>query len=203
MARRGRSDAEEAADGEAGADGAEAVEPAVFVAVTTYVYVLPAVRPLTVQVVVGGVAEQVAPLTAVPPLYACAVYDAGPPVDAVQATVWLVVVMPETATFVGALGALAAVGVIEFDAVDALDVAPGRLVAVAVNVYDVPGVSGLMTQDVCGGCTVQLPPPEDAVTVYDVIGPPVFGLGGVTVIVAKPAPATATGAPGVLGAGVR
>ncbi len=46
--------------------------------------------------------------------------------------------------------------------------------------------------------TVQVAPPGEAVTVYEVGVPPV--VGAETVTVAEPSPATAVGAPGVPGA---
>jgi hypothetical protein len=75
---------------------------------------------------------------------------------------------------------------------------PTPLLAVVVKVYDVPGVSPVITQEVAGGVTVHVWPPGLAVTVYDVTVPPLTG--GVTVSTAQPGPETALGGPGLPGA---
>ena len=56
-------------------------------------------------------------------------------------------------------------GVIAADAVEPETELPVALVAVDVNVYAVPLVSGAMVQLVPGAVTVQEAPPGDAVTV--------------------------------------
>ena len=56
-------------------------------------------------------------------------------------------------------------GVIAADAVEPDAELPVALVAVDVNVYAVPFVSGAMVQLVPGAVTVQVAPPGDAVTV--------------------------------------
>ena len=57
----------------------------------------------------------------------------------------------------GAAGVIAAL-------VELVDEVPVALVAVAVNVYEVPFVNGEMTHEVAGDVTVQVAPPGDAVT---------------------------------------
>ena len=92
---------------------------------------------------------------------------------------------------------MAATGVTEFDAPDALDV-PAPFVAVEVKVYGVPFVSPVTVHEVAGTVTVQAPPPGEAVTEYDVGVPP--EPGGLIVTVAWPStPATAVGVPGIPG----
>jgi len=91
---------------------------------------------------------------------------------------------------------VAAFGTDESDAAE-LDDVPDPLLAVVVNVYDVPFVRPVTTHDVAGTVTVHVPPPGDAVTVYDVGAPP--EPGATTVTVACPSPTTTAGAPGVSG----
>lgn len=61
-----------------------------------------------------------------------------------------------------------------------------------------PLVRPVIVQDVAGETTVQVAPPGDAVTVYEVGAPP--EVGATTVIVALPSPAETVGVPGVPGA---
>jgi hypothetical protein len=62
----------------------------------------------------------------------------------------------------------------------------------------VPLVNPVIVQEVAGETTVQVAPPGEAVTVYEVGVPPEEG--ATTVIVAFPSPATTVGVPGVPGA---
>ena len=84
----------------------------------------------------------------------------------------------------------------EFEAALA-DEVPFTLVAVDLNVYAVALVNPVTVHEVAGEVTVQVAPPGDAVTVYEVGLGPV--LGGTIVTVAEELPATAVGVPGVLG----
>ena len=77
---------------------------------------------------------------------------------------------------------------------------PVVLVAVEVNVYAVPLLSGAMVQLVAGAVTVHVAPPGDAVTVYEEGVPPV--VGATIVIVAEPLPGAAVGVPGIPGAAI-
>jgi len=63
----------------------------------------------------------------------------------------------------------------------------------------VPLLSPEIEQVVAGLYTVQVAPPGEAVTTYEVAGPP-LPLPGTTVIVALASPATTVGAAGVFGA---
>ncbi len=96
----------------------------------------------------------------------------------------MTVAWPSPATAVGALGTpgawVAAVGVTEFDAPDAPEV-PAAFVAVEVKVYAVLLVKPVTVHEVTGTVTVQVPPPGDAVTVYEVGVPPEPGALMVTV----------------------
>ena len=103
--------------------------------------------------------------------------------------------MPATA--VGVLGTAGAPGLTDADAADTPEV-PSLLVAVEVNVYEVPLVRPVTVHEVAGTVTVHVPPPGDAVTVYEVGVPP---LPATTVTVACPAPTTTVGVPGVPGGG--
>jgi hypothetical protein len=58
----------------------------------------------------------------------------------------------------GAAGAIEALAALEEDV-------PAEFVAIAVKVYEVPLVSGEITQDVAGDVTVHVAPPGAAVTV--------------------------------------
>ena len=60
-----------------------------------------------------------------------------------------------------------------------------------------PLFSPVIVHEVAGEITVQVAPPGDAVTVYEVGAPPVDG--ATTVIVALPSPAETVGVPGVPG----
>ena len=84
------------------------------------------------------------------------------------------------------------------DAGDAADDGGTPLVAVEVNVYAVPGVNPVTTQEVSGAVTVHVPPAGTDVTRYELGVPPL--VGGVIVTVADPGPDTAVGAPGTPGA---
>ena len=96
----------------------------------------------------------------------------------------------------GGVGGVGDVGVTAFDA--ALDPeVPMPLLAVAVNVYAVPGDSPVTLHDVAGVVIVHDPPAGLEVTAKLLGVPPD---PGVTLTVADPAPATATGAAGVPGA---
>jgi hypothetical protein len=152
------------------------------------------VNPGTTHEVAGAVTVQVAP-----PGEAVTVYEAiaGPPVTVGAVKETVAEPLPITAfTPVGASGLPA--GVIEEDAVP-LDV-PIELTAVALNVYAVPFVKPRITHDVAGEITVQLPPPDDAVTTYEVGAPPL--LDAATVIVALPSPPTAVTLLGEAGAAI-
>jgi hypothetical protein len=89
------------------------------------------------------------------------------------------------------------IGVTELEAADALADVPAVFVAVVVNVYAVPFVNPVTVQDPLAPVTVQVAPPGDAVTVYEVGVPP--EVGALTVTVACALPATAVGVPGVPG----
>jgi hypothetical protein len=75
---------------------------------------------------------------------------------------------------------------------------PAELVAVAVKVYAVPFVRPVTAHEPEAPVTVQVAPPGDAVTWYEVGVPPE---PADTVTAARPSPATAVGAPGVPGSG--
>jgi hypothetical protein len=75
---------------------------------------------------------------------------------------------------------------------------PVALFATVENEYEVPLVRPVIVQEVAGDITMQVAPPGDAVTVYEVGAPP--DEGATTVIVAFPSPAETVGAPGVPGA---
>ena len=130
--------------------------PAEFVAVTVNVYEVPFVRPRTVQEVVAelqvndpGLEVTVYETTAAP-LEAGAVHDT---------TDWAFA-FDEAKTAVGAPGAVA--GIAAADATDAAPL-PAEFVAVTVNVYDVPFVRPVTTQEV--DALVQVNDPGVEVTV--------------------------------------
>jgi hypothetical protein len=147
------------------------------------------VSPVTSHEVSGDVTIQVAP-----PGEAVTVYEVAAPPDTGAEIV--TVALPSPVTAVGAPGVPGLPGVTELEAGDAADVPPS-FVAVAVNVYSVLFVKPVTTQEVSGDVTVQVAPPGEAVTVYEVGVPP--DDGGVIVTVASPSPGSATGAPGVPG----
>lgn len=123
---------------------------------------MPFVKPATVHCSGLAVAATVQDW---PPGAAVTVYvSAAPPVvdgDTVT-TAWP---FPAVADGAGGVpGAIAADGVTELEALEDEDV-PIALVAVDVNVYDVPGVRLPTTQDVAGTVTVHEPPAGDDVTV--------------------------------------
>ena len=139
-----------------GADGEDGVEvPAAFVAVTMNVYGVPAVSPATV--IVPDPVWDTAPVKE--PVSEVAVYlvIAEPPLDAgaVNATVALDDPAAVTAPMVGAPGTVS--GVTGADAADAAEVRP-PFVAVAVNVYAVPLVRPVTSQDPDSPVTVHAPP---------------------------------------------
>lgn len=91
------------------------------------------------------------------------VYVAGGPPELGAVTVTVAEVAPVTAA-VGCPGCPGgASGVTAVEAADAAEV-PALFVAVEVNVYDVPFVSGDTTHEVAGEVTVQVAPPGEAVT---------------------------------------
>ncbi len=144
--------------------------PMPFVAFTVNVYDWPEVRPDTVQVVDDVVHVDV-------PLLAVTVYDviAEPPLaGADHDTAIFPVPAPVPLTLKGAPGRV--IGVNEFDADDAGPV-PVPFVAVTANVYAVPFVRPVTTHDVVE--VVQVLPPGDAVTVYEVGDCPPFAAGAV------------------------
>ena len=88
-------------------------------------------------------------------------------------------------TFRGAEGAAFTDALVE--AVDAEEV-PAALVAVTVNVYVVPATNPVETSQVVAGAkTVQVNPPGEDVTVYEVIGEP-LSAGSVQLTVTFPTP---------------
>jgi len=152
------------------------------------------VRPETVAVVAvvvlavapPGDAVTVYPVTAEPPLLA----------GAVQVTT--AEALPGVAvTAVGAPGTV--LGVTAALATDAGEV-PTLLVAVTVNVYEVPLVNPATVADV-PTIVVAVAPPGDAITVYPVIAEPPLLAGAVQVTTAEAFPGvadTAVGAPGTV-----
>jgi hypothetical protein len=73
---------------------------------------------------------------------------------------------------------------------------PVELVAVALNVYEVPFDNGEIEQAVAGAITAQVAPPGEAVTVYELGAPP---FPAARVIVAPPSVAVADEMAGVAG----
>ena len=132
--------------------------PIAFVAVATYLYSVPFVSPVTVQLVAGALTVQVLfsesglpevsravtvyEVTAEPPLLSGAVNDTTADAFAVVAV-----------RFVGGPGILA--GVTADEATESVDV-PEAFVAVVSNLYAVPFVRPEITQVVAGAFTVQL-----------------------------------------------
>jgi hypothetical protein len=98
-------------------------------------------------------------------------------VDAVQEIVDCVDSNEVALATVGAFGTVDGTAV--FEIADTVLV-PALFVAVTVNVYDPPLINPLIVHVVV--VLVQLPPPEDAVTVYSVIGAPPFEAGAAHVI---------------------
>jgi hypothetical protein len=88
-------------------------------------------------------------------------------------------------TPVGASGAPA--GVTEAD-VAAAEV-PVELVAVTLNVYAVPFVSGEMEHEVFGAYTVHVAPPGEAVTTYELGAPPLL-FGATEIVTPESEPVT-------------
>jgi hypothetical protein len=176
--------------------------PEAFVATVVNVYAVPAVKPLMVQ-------EPEAPVTVHvrPPGDAVTVYDVGASPDVGALTVIVALSSPATTVAVPGIPGLASValaGVAVFDsAVMGSDFAlavelPAAFVAIAVNVYAVPAVNPSIVQEPDAPSTVQVLPPGDAVTVYDVGALP--DVGAVTVMVALSSPATTVATPGTPGA---
>jgi hypothetical protein len=132
--------------------------PIAFVAVATYLYSVPFVSPVTVQLVVGALTVQVLfgdrglpdvssavtvyKVIAEPPLFSGAVNETTADAFAVVAV-----------TPVGGPGILA--GVTAVDAVESVEV-PDVFVAVVSNLYAVPLARPEITHDVAGAFTVQL-----------------------------------------------
>jgi len=147
------------------------------------------VRPGTRQDPAAPVTAQVAP-----PGEAVTVYEVGVPPDP-AATV--TVADPLCFTAVGVSGGPGIVlsGVTEPES-DEAALVPEALVAVVVKVYAVPLVRPGTRQDPAAPVTVQVAPPGDAMTVYDVGAVP---LPAATVTVAPPLRGTAVGAGGVPG----
>ena len=145
------------------ADAEDAVEvPAAFVAVTVNAYEVPAASPVTV--IVPDPAWVTVPV--IPPVSEVAVYlvIGEPPLDAGAVNATVADVDPETFTapMVGAPGTVT--GVTGADGADA-DEVPPALVAVAVNVYAVPLVRPVTSQDPDSPVTVHVPAAGEAVTV--------------------------------------
>ncbi len=176
---------------EAEAEDAEDV-PTPLVAVAVNVYAVPDVSPATTHDDAGTITVH-EPTDALLGSHAVTVYElAVPPGPAGTVTV----TDPGPDTTVGVPGIPGAAKFTELEAVDADDVPP-TLLAVVVNVYDVPSVNPVTSHDVNGATTVHertgLVP--TAVTVYDDAGPP--DDGGVTVTVADVVDVTTTlGVPG-------
>ena len=175
-------------------DGLDADDvPPTFVAVEVNVYDVPRVSPDTTHDVAGTVTVHEPPGDTAGT--AVTVYDAGasadPDVGGVTVTVADVVDVTTTLGTPGAPGGDN--GVTGADGPDDPDV-PALFVAVEVNVYDCPFDRPETTHDVAGGVTVQVAPPGDADTRYDVGALP--DEGATTVTVACPLPATTVGCPG-------
>jgi hypothetical protein len=77
---------------------------------------------------------------------------------------------------------------------------PVELEAVTLNVYAVPLVNGEIEQVVAGAVTVQVAPPGEAVTRYELGAPPVAAAA--TVIVAPPSVPVTDEIVGVAGAAI-
>ena len=182
------------------ADGLDAPEvPAPFVAVTVNVYEVPTVSPVTVIW-----PEPARDTVAVPPAgleVAVYVVIGEPPSDEglVNVTVAVVVSVDDTAPMPGWPGA--PIGVTVADGEEASE-STGVFFAVAVNVYAVPFVRPVTSQNPEAPVTVHVPPDTagDAVTVYDVGTPPnvpSVAVPAATVTVTLESPATTVGLAGV------
>ena len=186
--------------GEAGAesvgvtalDAVELVEvPPPLDAVEVKVYEVPLVNPVTTQDPEAPVTVQVAP-----PGEAVTKYEVGlPPLDGDE-TVTVACPSPATAVAWPGVPGAGGSGVVLAEAGEEFEVPPS-LDAVEVNVYEVPLVNPVTTQDPEAPVTVQVAPPGEAVTKYEVGLPPLDG--DETVTVACPSPATAVAWPGVPG----
>lgn len=162
--------------------------PIALLAVTLNVYGVPFVNPVISQVSVGATVVHV-PAETFPDVYAVAVYPvtSEPRESSGASHETVAVVLPLTAvTFRGSEGAAFTDALV--DAVDAEEV-PAALVAVTVNVYAVPATNPVETSQVVAGAkTVQVNPPGEDVTVYEVIGDP-LSAGLVQPTVTFPVPA--------------
>lgn len=148
------------------------------------------VNPVTMHEVAGAVTVQVLVLSST----VVTVYVAGVPPEPAET---VTVACPLPATALGVPGAPGAPGLTADEALEAPEV-PAPLVAVAVNVYEVPSVRPVTSQLVRGEVTVQVAPPGPAVTVYEV-GVPPLPAETVTVTLPEALPTTAVGVPGVPG----
>jgi hypothetical protein len=178
-------------------DGVDAREvPATFVAVTVNVYAVPFVSPVTAMV-----PEPDWDRVPVPPAgFEVAVYAVigDPPSDegAVNAISAVVPPVAATAPMPGLPGVPR--GVADCEGPDAAEV-PALFVAVAVNVYAVPLVSPVTSQDPDAPDTVHvLAALPTAVTLYDAGVPP--AVGAATVTVTLPSPTATVGLAGAPGA---
>jgi hypothetical protein len=170
--------------------------PTPFVAVTVNAYAVPLASPVTVMVVQGA-----AHVAVNEPGDDVAVYEviAEPPLlaGAVKATLaWALpaVAMP----IVGAPGAPS--GTTPFEEAEGVPV-PAALVAVTVNVYEVPFVSPSTVIALHGAMHVPVMPPGEEVAVYEVIAAPPSLAGAVKSTVACALPGDAmpiVGAPGTV-----
>ena len=179
-------------------DGVDASEvPATFVAVTVNVYEVPFVSPVTAMV-----PDPDWDRVPVPPVgVEVAVYEVigDPPSDegAVNATSAVVPPVAATAPMPGLPGVPR--GVTDCEGPDTAEVPP-LFVAVAVNVYAVPLVSPVTSQDPDAPETVHvLAALPAAVTLYDAGVPP--AVGAATVTVTLPSPTATVGVAGASGAG--
>ena len=105
-------------------------------------------------------------------------------------------------TVVGAVGAPTVV--VELEALEATEV-PAELVALTVNVYEVPALSPVIAIVPLPACEIDpMKPPGEEVAVYEVIAAPPFDAGAVKETFAVVAPVavatTDVGAPGAVDA---
>lgn len=136
------------------ADAGEGFEvPAALLAVEVKVYEVPLVRPVTVHE-----PEAAFTLQTSEPGVDVTVKDVGTPPVPAGTTVIVAWALPTTTVGApGVSGGTFTVGVTLVEAVDAEE-EPAPLLAVTVNVYDVPGVRPVTGHEVAGGVTVQEPP---------------------------------------------
>ncbi len=135
--------------------------PWALAAVTDSVYATLLVRPVTVQVVVGGVAVQL--LVLWPGAVAVTVYDSSGAWPFSTGAVHDTAARPSPATAVAAVGAGGGPGVTVFEASDCMPV-PTAFRASTKNTYAVPLVRPRMPQLVADGAAVHVAPPGQAVT---------------------------------------